>query len=782
MPDPPAAIVLTGPLEFQAMYLDEEVLCHVRYMTDDEGEEHIVSLLPRWETQISKINQAFGREMVPDPSRQSKGNVVYVKAADGSLPDPTFERSLKYTLGDDTTEYFTRVHKGQTTRDVKKALKRLHAGANPSKIVFEGAEMADEDAVTEWSIETGTSPLKVKVVLDQPMQHFQLWQTSGIFDLGSEELDGRPREEIWRSLKQKNPFFLRKFEDYGLFVGQNEIQWEDLPALDATFVPRAIPVINRGLEFKISDKPRVDKLRNVGPLTQMTFQVFTIEKNPIGEPIEILAPNEITLGQLVTNFILPEMQLESGSIFYWNLKEIDLPVDGDKTKRILEQIPSQIPIGFSLRVKCNTLRDNSAKRMAHAHFLGAQGHFAMLPGEKVGRLKERVADWMNQSGQGSDWTIERPDDEEIDFEWNYEVVPIAREVPLRIFLKQMELEILPSTSWINLSDQLVKKWKLPKGTLLRIFPVSGTVENKDDEDHSYTITWEADKQYWFDVVYDPSKDRDTRSKAVVMIDPSDRTDTFVVPIGANVHQVRDLWKRFLEIPHVMEMHMQTANDREYYWSLETSREVVAFSFKATNFHGNAFIFEGSPTFVAEQLSRNLSLKLPPLVLCQQTPRRGHGPAIQFDGDVPTLDQRLLKEHRLAWNLAGTTIHAPAVSTWWLPYNRQAIMNYGHSVNTSIPADPNEAEFPDEPWPQDVCIRIKSQAPPQVPAIPLPAGDLQGSPASDFPTGWKGPALGEAPPISEAASSLVGYTSENRTRPVEGQQEDPPDENLERFRG
>jgi hypothetical protein len=110
------------------------------------------------------------------------------------------------------------------------------------------------------------------------------------------------------------------------------------------------------------------------------------------------------------------------------------------------------------------------------------------------------------------------------------------------------------------------------------------------------------------------------------------------------------------------------------------------------------------------------------------------------------------------------------------------MRYGHSVNTSIPADPNEAEFPDEPWPNDVIIRIKSQASPQVPAAPLPAGGPQGPSAPGLPSGWQGPALGTAPPISPQAASLANYSSPHSARTVEGQKEDPPEENLQQFRG
>jgi hypothetical protein len=86
---------------------------------------------------------------------------------------------------------------------------------------------------------------------------------------------------------------------------------------------------------------------------------------------------------------------------------------------------------------------------------------------------------MNERGQGPDWTVEGEDDETIDSEWEYEVIPFEVEKPVKIFLKQEELEVMPSLSWISLSDQLVKKWRLPKGSLLRIYPVTGSVENQD---------------------------------------------------------------------------------------------------------------------------------------------------------------------------------------------------------------------------------------------------------------------------------------------------------------
>jgi hypothetical protein len=134
--------------------------------------------------------------------------------------------------------------------------------------------------------------------------------------------------------------------------------------------------------------------------------------------------------------------------------------------------------------------------------------------------------------------------------------------------------------------------------------------------------------------------------------------------------------------------------------------------------------------------------------------------IQYDGGVVPLGLKIPKEHTMAWNIEARVLEAPVVTTWWVPYDLKAIMRYGHTVNTEIPEDVNEAEFPQEPWPERVVIRIKSQTVPQIPAAPLPAaGDPQSPLAPGAPSGWKGAALGQAQPISTDASGLVGYHSQ-----------------------
>jgi hypothetical protein len=112
-----------------------------------------------------------------------------------------------------------------------------------------------------------------------------------------------------------------------------------------------------------------------------------MEKTSIFEPVPTMAPNEITLAQLVTYFILPHgLDLDVSSVFYWNLEEVEDPRKADKTKRMLVQIPYQIPLGFNLRVKVNTLHENSRKRIARCKFGSVPMCFSMA--EDGGRLDE----------------------------------------------------------------------------------------------------------------------------------------------------------------------------------------------------------------------------------------------------------------------------------------------------------------------------------------------------------------------------------------------------------
>jgi hypothetical protein len=599
LPDAPFTVTQTGPMEFKAIYADEVQTFKVRFVTDDAGEEHEMNLFPLWENQKLRIQEAFGCEMVPDDSKPPEDGVLYVRSADGSPPDPLFERILTRTLGDDPTEFKVRVRRGDTVEAIRKGLKSLHPTVTLDKMWIENAIVDDGYEATDWVTQTGTSDIREKWTLGIPAQRFKPWKWSGPIDIGDEDLDGRSREEIWQSLSRKCPE-LGEFGSYRLYVGQNEVNWTNLPVNDLVIVPTVIPVIERGQEFAIVNHTAVKRPQEVGRLTVMSYQIFTIEKTPFGEPVQILAPNEITLAQLVTYFILPSgIQLDVGSVFYWSLEEVP----------------------------------------------------------------------------------------------------------------------------------------------------------------------------------DPSRDRNSRAKSIKMIAGFGKVDTMVIRNNATLLQITNQWKTLLEIPADMALYVRSGDGSNYFWTYHSNPEIIPCAFRATNARGNAHIFDGSDQFRAEQMSRILDIKMPPIVHCQ-TNRVADGVVnVRYGGEVAPLGLRILSEHSFSWNLEGRILKAPQISIWWVPYNRKAIMSLGHTVNSDIPDYEDQAEFPPEPWPERVTIRLKSQAPPQV-----PTGGDPSSPASGSPLGWKGVALGQAQPINADASGLVGYTSPSQGQDGTQLGDLPPDQELARIRG
>jgi hypothetical protein len=131
--DPPLSLHQTGPNEFTAFYESQIETWKVRFVQGDEGEEHDVNMLPNWQNQIIRVREAFGREMIPDDSHPAEDGVIFVKSANGSPPDPTSERVIRYTFGNDPMEYHVRIHGGDSPATIREGLKILHPGKNPAE-------------------------------------------------------------------------------------------------------------------------------------------------------------------------------------------------------------------------------------------------------------------------------------------------------------------------------------------------------------------------------------------------------------------------------------------------------------------------------------------------------------------------------------------------------------------------------------------------------------------------------------------------------------------------
>jgi hypothetical protein len=142
--------------------------------------------------------------MISDNSQPAEGGVIFVKSTDGSPPDPTFEMIMSYTFGHDPTEYQVRIHGEDSPATIREGLKKLDPGKNPAELMFEDAEMNDDDPVGDWISRTGTSQFKGNWRMAREYQKFWLWTPTGEEDLGDEEWDGCSAEEMCQSLRRKN--------------------------------------------------------------------------------------------------------------------------------------------------------------------------------------------------------------------------------------------------------------------------------------------------------------------------------------------------------------------------------------------------------------------------------------------------------------------------------------------------------------------------------------------------------------------------------------------------
>jgi hypothetical protein len=475
IPENPLTVVQTGPTEFTAYYEDEFRPIKVRFVQGAEGEEHAVSVLPRRENQIIRVREAFGREMVPDDSQPVEDGVIFVKSIDGSPPDPMFERVMCYTFGEDPKEYHVRIHNNDTPATIREGLKKLHPGINPAEMLIQGAEVDDDWPMSDWMTRTGSSNVRVSWKMQQAYQKFWLWMPKGEVDLG---------DEMWSSLRIRNTKHgLGEMADYRMCTDHCEILWTEIPALHVVLVPRVMPTPSRGIEVRMMNLNGVPRPREIGPMMEVTWQLITNDHKPLGQPVEIRVPKEITLAQLVSFVVVPRVEgkFDASTVFQWCLEKDELDY----------AIPYTVPTGYHLKVKANTVRlgDND-KRLVELAFQDTHFHLGMRPDAMLETLNQAVVENTMARGPGDQWYVEGSPREAIDFEYCYSVLPIPAVAEIDVFIKQMKYQVKVTESWMNASDRLVAEFGLPRGILFRIFPVDVGIDRLDDEDHAYSFDWE----------------------------------------------------------------------------------------------------------------------------------------------------------------------------------------------------------------------------------------------------------------------------------------------------
>lgn len=127
------------------------------------------------------------------------------------------------------------------------------------------------------------------------------------------------------------------------------------------------------------------------------------------------------------------------------------------------------------------------------------------------------------------------------------------------------------------------------------------------------------KQYWWDNVYDPAFDMSGAQGAEIrMIDGHDRVERLVIRREMSVDEISTLWKRIKDIPTTIPVRVLKHSEENYYWGIgsESMNTELACTVITNSNRGNSQIYDGSNTFIGEQVSRVLGIKLPPLERCQ----------------------------------------------------------------------------------------------------------------------------------------------------------------------
>jgi hypothetical protein len=100
--------------------------------------------------------------MVPDTDHSRQDGYVFVKFADGSPPDPTFLRVMSCHSGDGSQECQIRMVKGETTRYVRGRVQTLHPGRVICDLMFENAELDEDESMVDCISRPGSKPIIVK--------------------------------------------------------------------------------------------------------------------------------------------------------------------------------------------------------------------------------------------------------------------------------------------------------------------------------------------------------------------------------------------------------------------------------------------------------------------------------------------------------------------------------------------------------------------------------------------------------------------------------------------
>jgi hypothetical protein len=183
------------------------------------------------------------------------------------------------------------------------------------------------------------------------------------------------------------------------------------------------PKIERGVAesfFGLLD--RVKPIRTAEITFNTTWQLFSEKDEPVTEEIEISVPQEITLGQLIANFIAPRMgeEIDARATFNWrSVKKTGLMQVKGQSPTVMNEVmipPRTLRPGYKFQVRGTVFMRKPEVELAKMAARDSRIQIWIRRDMKIGDLKRTLEEFLEIQGVRH-WT-EFDEDEESPIDFN----------------------------------------------------------------------------------------------------------------------------------------------------------------------------------------------------------------------------------------------------------------------------------------------------------------------------------------------------------------------------
>jgi hypothetical protein len=178
-----------------------------------------------------------------------------------------------------------------------------------------------------------------------------------------------------------------------------------------------------------------------------------------------------------------------------------------------------------------------------------------------------------------------------------------------------------------------------------------------------------------------------------MVGADEQLETMTIERSAILADLATRWRTLCQIQERFAITIQQGKTGTFHWFIPAGYQEdlnIALNFPTGRF--TTRIFDGTDEFKAYQLSNILKRKIPTFERAR-IEQKGRLWEITFDEDPEPLESQVLKKHQLCFRFSDEVITELDFSEWWIPYEKGAILKYGHRINPRIPENEEEAEFP-----------------------------------------------------------------------------------------